>query len=475
MTTVGIKLPRAFRKRNTRIAVLVTAIMILGAALVQLAAYWPGLMTYDSVRQYDQALSGQYDDWHPPVFEWVWSLLLPIHTGPEPILLLQMALYWSGLALLAGWALNQRPGLAIALMVCGLMPLSLALTCSIVKDSLLSASLLSAAGLLACSQTRGGSLFALSGIALLLFAATLRFNAFLAGLPLLVAFLPTQWRNSRRRLFVTSVLASVPLLLALPLANSALGAQRSGVELSLLIFDLGGITDHSGVDVFPVLPVKDPVLVNHQCYSAVKWDPYAWWGPSPCRIGFDLIRSTLKASGQNPYQLWLTAIAAHPLAYAQHRLAHFNLNTRFLVNGQVDRPITEQSAPNPWGFQIHPNAVQATLDRAVVAQDRTPLGWPICWMAVALGVLVISSRMPSRALIVPLALSSLLYGMGYLVLSVAAEMRYHLWTILASLVAATIAGSDLISGARPERLQAGLAASLIAIVTMLALVARFSL
>ena len=79
------------------------------------------------------------------------------------------------------------------------------------------------------------------------------------------------------------------------------------------------------------------------------------------------------------------------------------------------------------------------------------------------------------ALIVPLALSSLLYGMGYLVLSVAAEMRYHLWTILASLVAATIAGSDLISGARPERLQAGLAASLIAIVTMLALVARFSL
>ena len=144
-----------------------------------------------------------------------------------------------------------------------------------------------------------------------------------------------------------------------------------GVELSLIIYDLGGITEYSGVDVFPALPIADPVAVNHLCYSPAKWDSYAWWVDEPCAIGFENIRAELRASGQSPYRLWATAIAAHPLAYAEHRLRHFNSDIHFLVPGEAVRPVPEQSDPNPWQYRVRPNVVRDIIDRIAIWSSRT--------------------------------------------------------------------------------------------------------
>ena len=52
-------------------------ILLAGGAIVLLALlhgalFWPGIMTWDAIRQYGQAVSGQYDDWHPPAMNWLW-------------------------------------------------------------------------------------------------------------------------------------------------------------------------------------------------------------------------------------------------------------------------------------------------------------------------------------------------------------------------------------------------------------------
>ena len=73
-------------------------------------------------------------------------------------------------------------------------------------------------------------------------------------------------------------------------------------------------------------------------------------------------------------------------------------------------------------------------------------------MAVALGVLLISRRLETAWLAAPLAASTLLYGLGYLIFSVASDYRYHLWTVAGSAIAAMIAGSDLLRGAERKRL-----------------------
>src|SRR5690349_13690595 len=127
-----------------RCAVLIAAAMAMAAA-IEAWAYWPGLMTWDSARQYGQAIDGDFDDWHPPTMEWLWRQLLPIHSGPQPMLLLQLLLYWGGFALLAGSALKaRRPGLAAALAACAVLPIPFALMGEVLKDCLMAGALLCA-------------------------------------------------------------------------------------------------------------------------------------------------------------------------------------------------------------------------------------------------------------------------------------------------------------------------------------------
>lgn len=429
------------------------ALLVCAAAATQFA-YWPGLMTWDSVRQYGQALDGRFDDWHPPAMEWAWRQLLPMSPGPAPMLVLQSALYWGGFAALVGWATaRNRTRLAVALTGVALLPISVALTGEVLKDSLMAGLLLVAAALLAWRARSGARLSGVLGVlvaAMVFMAATLRFNAVLACLPLLVAALPPALVRGKPRLIGTTVVTAVALLMALPAANRLLGAESSGVELSLVIFDLGGITEHSGVDVFPSMPVADAVAANHKCYSPVKWDPYSFWVDPLCPLGFAPFRAAIGSKASNPYSLWVQAVVAHPIAYVQHRLAHFNIATRFLVRDDVERAVQVESAPNQWGFAVTPNRVLTLIDDAAMASARTPLGWPIVWIALAVGVVAAASGLPSQRIIMPLAMSGLLYGLGYGVLGVASELRYHLWTVIAAALAAAIALDDCVAERRPQ-------------------------
>jgi hypothetical protein len=50
-------------------------------------------------------------------------------------------------------------------------------------------------------------------------------------------------------------------------------------------------------------------------------------------------------------------------------------------------------------------------------------------------LLVIAPRLRSRRLVTGLAASALLYGGAYAVVSVAPDLRYNLWTMLAAMIA----------------------------------------
>lgn len=415
----------------------VAAAVLLLALAVHLAAFWPGIMTWDAIRQYGQAVSGRYDDWHPPAMNWLWRQLRISADGPAPMLVLQASLYWGGtLLLLVGALRRDQRRAAVVIGVLALSPIGLVLVGTILKDSLFAGALLLAAGLLATAAP-SARWPRILGALLLVAGATLRFNAVPACLPLLVALCPVAWRATLPRLAATGVLAAVPLVLALPLANAALHAERSGVELSLVIYDLGGIGRFSHADTFPPQAARDPVAVNRGCYSPISWDSYAWWGPAPCPIGFAALRAPL-ATKRGPYGWWLTALAAHPLAYFEHRLAHFDRNTRFLVH-DADLPgLSLESDPNRWGYTVAPNPVRQAISQLAVASVATPLGWPACWIALAFGLVVLRPSLRDGDVAPALAWSALLYALSYLPLSVASEVRYHFWTIAATVVAAAL-------------------------------------
>jgi hypothetical protein len=253
----------------------------------------------------------------------------------------------------------------------------------------------------------------------------------------------------------------------LPVANRLLNAQRSGVALSLVIYDLGGIGRFAGTDVFPRVAVRDPVAVDARCYTPVSWDVYAWWGPEPCPIGFVLLRPAFAAQHLNPYSVWAKAVAAHPLAYAEHRLAHFNANSRFLVRDADLPALSLQTDPNPWDFGLAPSSLRDAVAAIVRASGDTPLGWPICWLALGLGTLSLAWSRRSGSIALPLALSAWLYGMSYLPLSVASEVRYHFWTMTGTALAIVIVLADA-RGISGRRLAAAVAPLLFVVILCVA-------
>lgn len=455
---------------------VIAALLALGGLAATLIGYAPGIMTWDSVRQYDQALSGRFDDWHPPAMEWLWRQLVPIHQGPMPMLLVQLALFWAGMAMLIAWARhNRRPWLGVALVGCALMPISLALMGAVLKDCLMTGAIVAACGIMALvsGSTRRHLGWRALGIALLVAASTLRFNAFMATVPIALALTPPAWRDRAATFATATIILSALMIAALPVANRMLHAEKSGVELSLVIFDLGGITQHSGVDAFPPLDaVTNPVAASRRCYTPLKWDSYSWWVAPLCPIEFYGIQDWFADHKVNAELFWVKAILAHPIAYAEHRLAHFNIATRFVVHDESEVAGQIEDAPNVWGYKIARNVVTRTIEGGTWALSHTPLEWPIVFIGLAIGALAVAPSLPSARLIAPLAASSAIYGLGYLLVSVASEIRYHFWTMLGAAFATAFVIADVAGGARVSRRHAVLAYAPFAIITVLAILWR---
>lgn len=411
-------------------------------------AYWPGMMIDDSRWQYQQALDGRYDDWHPPLMAWAWHWLSALTPGPAPMLLLQLLLYWGGIALVATAAARRgQMWTALALGLVGWYPSALLFVGTVVKDVLMTGCLASAVGLILwrreAQNMRAHRALAAAAVLALVLAAALRFNAFLACAPLAAALVPPQLARTRARRLGAILAAGAALMLVMPAFGRAIGAARSDVDLSLILFDLGGITQRSGKSQFPPMGVRDPVAANRGCYSPSEWDGYSNWAHQPCRLGFEPFRQAVRAQAASPVKLWLRAAVSHPIAYARHRLDHFNRATWFMVPAGSSDMGWGQSDPNPWGYEVRANAALAAIQGTGAALAETPFFWPFFWVALAASSLLVAERtglpVESRAI----ALSALLYGLGYLVFGVATGMRYHLWTMAGAAVAAVLIAGEL--------------------------------
>ncbi|WP_114226667.1 MULTISPECIES: hypothetical protein [Sphingomonas] len=415
----------------------------LAGLLLTARGFWPGVMIDDARWQYQQSVDNAYEDWHPPVMAWLWRQLSFLWPSPAPMLLLQLLLAWGGLALIGAWAWRRGwRRTALGLVAVGWLPGALMLMGAVTKDCLMAGSLLAATGLvLWLGDMRGEGrqwLTRLAIFALLMFAAALRFNAFLACLPLALAALPANWLKTWPRRILAALLFVAAFLAIGPAIARALEAEQTGVQQSLVIFDLGGITHFSGQNVFPDLGVADPVRVNERCYDPFQWDTYSDWAKTPCPLGFDAIQPLVDDDDLDPKALWIDAIRHHPVAYAEHRLAHFNQATYFLIRASPDSTGWIQSADNPWHFQVASNAARSLVASADTLVVHSPLGWPFVWLLVALAGLIAGLALGVRGPLLALAASGFLYGSGYLLVGVATGMRYQLWTWFAAALAALL-------------------------------------
>ena len=88
------------------------------------------------------------------------------------------------------------------------------------------------------------------------------------------------------------------------------------------------------------------------------------------------------------------------------------------------------------------------------AEAASPLGWPIVWTAVGLCLSAAGLAPPRRTeggLALALIVSGLTLEASFLVVSIASDLRYHLWSMIASPLALILLADNL-EAPRRERI-----------------------
>ncbi|WP_245708381.1 hypothetical protein [Sphingomonas palmae] len=431
-------MPPASAASLARPPLIVAALLALATLLV----FAPGYAQYDTVAQFGQVLSGAFDDWHPPAMVQLWTWLHPLGRGTAPMFAVQVALYWTGLGLIAA-ALPDRWRQA-GVLALGTSPLFLGWQVVVLKDAQMIATALAATGLVAAFQLRGRPLpIAAVAIAalLLLYALLLRANAVFALAPMIAALAPTG--GIVRRAIITVAITAAVLAGSGTINHRLIGSAQSGVEKTQPLFDLAGIAARSDATSDTGLsPSQVAQLRQRRCVSPFFWDPLG--EPSHCA---DVIAPLNALPSRQLYVRLASAVLHHPLAYAEQRLSHWNVTERWLVPAGLPSaaPPTDDE-PNDLGL-VPPGRTAAQWQRLAAALAETPLGWPIAWLAAAVLLAVAIASTPVATLIgsarhrlaLGLLASAIALEASFMFVSIASDLRYHLWPMLATGVAAFVA------------------------------------
>lgn len=416
--------------------------MLIG--LVALA-FWPGVPMYDTVTQYGEVLSGEVDDWHPPVMVRLWQLLHPLGPTTAPMFVLQASLYALGFLLcVSALVRSGRPGGGLAAALLGLSPLLLGWQMVVLKDAQMLGAMVAAVGIVAHYRLREApvpALFAAGAVLLLVYATLVRANSLFATVPLAIFLTPwpraATWRAGLAAAAILLLIAVEP-----PINHRIFGATPSGVATSQPMFDLAAIAASTASSVPPFKPAERAALIQKHCVNSFFWDPIT--EPDSCGPETERIDAL---SERELYLDLARAAVAHPVAYLQHRLAHWNSTERWLVPpGLIDAEPPDEAEPNDEGLETPSSSLVPEWQRRAGTEAQTPLGWPIFWTTVALLLTPIAWRRrgePEADLATALLISALTLEGSFLVVSIASDLRYHLWTLTAVPLAVILLGSDV--------------------------------
>jgi hypothetical protein len=438
-----------------------TSIAMIAALLfaANLFVGFPGVANDDSDSQYAQAVDRHFNDWHPPIMAWLWSVFRLLADGNGPMFCFHVACYWLGFGLIAV-ALSRagRPLAAWGIIGVGLFPPFLMMNFNILKDVGLAVTFLAAFAALfwyRIADRRAPAAVVAISIVLLVYGTLVRSNAVFGVVPLLAYLINPQWLGRPWRLLVFSAPVAMSIVPVSSLFNhNVLNASSVRIIRSLEIFDMTGIAFHSG-DMSVFGPGNSFTRQDvESCYTPIQWDTLSPWGE--CRffwnrlaISGDLRKveelAPMDAMEARPNpdltNHWVASIIAHPLAYARHRLAHFSSEIYFLAQSDHSNVVAFGA---PMG--------EAARDAAALPMQREPpylmlyvvLQTPAFWLAIGACLLVLlapanSVRRPAGLeAALALVMSGLLYTCAYLIVGVATDVRYQFWSMVATFTALVI-------------------------------------
>jgi hypothetical protein len=419
-------------------------------ACITIVVLYPGQYPFDSAYQLWQARSGRFGNGSPVAMIALWALLLEATADPAALFCLNVALFWSGLALCVIVIAEHALARVALLVALGMTPLVLAEMAHVLTDAHLAAVLMLATGFAACGLATRQRAPLLGGVALLIYAGCIRHNALIAILPYgalaAPALIPVRARGA-------TIAVSGALLIALLSGATAfvldrtMVVQRYTVWPAIALWDLSAISVDRNTLLLPTFTHGSGLTVD-ELRETGAFDPTA------NTFLFQKSHSGMRDGLQVPYMpaqlrelraAWTRAVLQNPTAYARHRLRTFWLLIGPHRGGVQGLAYFQARTP----YRDNPPLPAPAAPGAQAAFYRLAGALSSGWMFSALPCLVLGAvawvvawrrrnRLNAR---VALAVSSaaLLYAMAFLPLAPAADLRYLTWPIVAGPLALAFA------------------------------------
>lgn len=416
---------------------------VLTGAVAYASWFYPGVMSFDAAYAWWQARGGETTDLQAPMMMRLWQICDALLPGPGLLFLLHLAIFWSGLGLIAT---RLRAGLPVRIgfiLLAACAPVCFVLFTHVWTDVALMAALTFAVGALLAFRDTGRFAWLSVATLALFYALGVRLNAAPAILPFAFYGSSLALRARRKAYGTTSTLVfGTAAMLVLGVAAFAVNRdvdRHISFWPSLQLCDLAAMsaaTDEMLVPAFAQAPDVN-VEVYRQAYRS--------WSCLPLYAGTRVpILSWTGHERRALFRSWLSAIVQHPIAYLSHRS---RLSLNMLGTHDPDWPYelifingNFQYRDNP---PIEPNhgAMHAFWMRAFHA-GRSTL-WLAAWPYLLLALVALIPAWRRRGDVSGLAAfavlsSGLLYALPYFFLTEGAELRYLGWSCLSALIGAAL-------------------------------------
>lgn len=414
--------------------------------IVAFYSFAPGFMSYDSIDQYGQAVSGNYNSWHPPIMAALWRLLNYV-SAPSGMLAFHLALYWSGWYLLSKLAEPRLKNWSFLIVLIGLLPCTLSISGIIWKDVGLGVTWLNAACLLAFIHKSGGKnkFLHFTFILLLFYGFCVRSNSIFAFLPLAASYVYSFSITAKRKILFFFFF-SFSFLIAKAVLNEAVLDTKKTQPLRLIqIHDIAAIFVGTKNNYFPQ-QIKDNtddleslILKGYKPELApnIFWVPGRMLYSTPQKIELDALKAHSPQYDRDLTNAWLEAITNHPLTYIKHRLLSFDGLMRVYKKTSSHGIYYYGIIDNEYGVEFAPNKGTEFYYTYIKIFSHWPFfkGW--FWLVLSICVFLYALKTKpvskSSRLSIVLSSSSLLYTMPYLFFGIAPDFRYLYWSILATI------------------------------------------
>lgn len=425
----------------------IVAIIFLFAILI----YYPGFFSNDSLGQWHQAQTKNYDTWHPIIMAVIWRYTSKIF-GVGSFFMLNQAMYWFGIAYFIDLVLGRR----LRYLGIAFFPPLLMMSFNVWKDvACMTGMTLATAFFISWLKCNKRYFLLLSGI-FLVYACLVRLNGFIpaAALVFIGALCFLDLTATKRIIY--SIAITLLLCVAAGgsnyLINKIYKPHIARPIPSVVLWDIAGIYINAGM-----MDAKVPEFTKITDETKAKtW--LTGYNPgvnSICWVSGVSCNARSAEEDKQYLTFWFNLIKEHPKAYLKHR-AHI-AKIMYGFQKKIYYPYHSFDQNHQVGGDLIPShigdAFYKKMNKIFHALEKTRLFHPWIWMLICIAIIAKllfnaaynKQLTTSHKLALALSVSGLANALSLFIITAAADYRYLIWTVMAGMLSlALIASKNLL-------------------------------